>query len=161
MVLGAIAVVVVVVLIVMMKGGSKDSGTNDTQSPTPTPAAAKSAPAAPGSSAKAGKTPAKPAPALTTETLQQCREQQAKAQALYNEGSKARTAGDNTTARDKMAQAKVIIDQINQTLAAPMLWQEEAQMEDWTQSGEYIDLEKFVTALASLEKMVRMGGGTR
>lgn len=160
MVLGAIAVVVVVVLIVMMKGGTKDSGGTNDKPQTPTPAA-KPAPAAPSSSAKAGKTPARPAPALTAETMQQCRDQQAKAQALYNEGSKARTAGDNTAARDKMAQAKVIIDQINQTLAVPMLWQEEAQMGDWTQSGEYIDLEKFVTALASLEKMVRMGGGTK
>jgi len=161
MVLGAIAVVVVVVLIVMMKGGTKDSGGTNDKPQTPTPAAPKPAPAAPSSAAKPGKTPAKPAPTLTAETLQQCRDQQAKAQALYNEGSKARTAGDNATARDKMSQAKVIIDQINQTLAVPMLWQEEAQMGDWTQSGEYIDLEKFVTALASLEKMVRMGGGTK
>lgn len=161
MVLGAIAVVVVVVLIVMMKGGTKDSGGTTDKPQTPTPAAPKPAPAAPSSAAKPGKTPLKPAPVLTAETMQQCRDQQAKAQALYNEGSKARKDGDNATARDKMSQAKAIIDQINQTLAVPMEWQMLALEGDWTEPGEYVDLGKFVTALASLEKMVRMGGGTK
>ena len=100
------------------------------------------------------------AKALALEMME--REQRSKiTQALYNEGSKARTAGDNATARDKMSQAKVIIDQINQTLAVPMEWQMLALEGDWTEPGEYVDLGKFVTALASLEKMVRMGGGTK
>jgi len=157
--IGAIAVVIVIVLVVMMKGGNKE---DPAAKKAPEPVAVKPAPAvapAQAASAKAGKTPKRPAPALTQETLAKVEEMLRTMKAFYNEGATARQAGDNTKARDKMAQAKDVLEQIDKLLAEPLLWQEEAQMDNWAQPAEYISLEKVYGDVMKLAKMVRMGGG--
>lgn len=163
MVLGGIGVAVVVVVLIMMSGGDKGAGKSG--GTTPTPVAAKPDPtpkpaATPVASApKAGKTPLKPAPALTAETLQQARDLETKMKGFYNEGSAARTAGDNAKAREKQGLAKGVLGEIDKLLQAQLLWQEEAQMGDWAQPAEYIELEKVYGSIMKLAKMVRMGGG--
>lgn len=164
MVLGGIGVAVVVVVLIMMSGGGGKGGAS-TGGTTPTPVAAKpeAAPkpaATPVASApKAGKTPLKPAPVLTAETLQQVRDLETKMKGFYNEGSAARTAGDNAKAREKQGLAKGVLGEIDKLLQAQLLWQEEAQMGDWAQPAEYIELEKVYGSVMKLAKMVRMGGG--
>ncbi len=160
MVLGGIGVAVVVVLFLMMSGPDKGAGGKpDTAKPAaaqpaPTPAAAPVS-----SSAKAGKAPAKPAPALTAETLAKVRVEYDKMKGFYNEGSTARTAGDNTKARERQALAKEVLDGINAMVVAPLGWQEEAEMEGWTQSAEYVEFAKLYNDVMTLAKKVRMGGG--
>ena len=157
--IGAIAVVVVIVLVVMMKGGG-DKKEEPKKDPAPVAAAPAPVPAAgTAGTAKAGKTPGRPAPALTQETLGKLDELMAKAKAAYNEGSTKRTAGDNDGARAKQAEAKVHLDQWKELVAAQLVWQEEAQMGDWAQPAEYPTLEKKFGPFATLEKTVRMGGG--
>lgn len=163
LILGGIAVAVVVVVFFMMSGG----GNGKTGTPTPAAPAAKpaeaskppAAPAAVSSSAKDGKTPAKAAPALTADTLGQVRAKYEAMKGFYNEGSKARTDGDNATARDKQAKAKDVLDEIDAMLKAPLLWQEEAEMEGWSQPAEYVEMAKLYGDVMSLAKKVRMGGG--
>lgn len=163
MVLGGIGVAVVVVVLIMMGGGDKGPGKSGGS--TPTPVAAKPDPtpkpaATPvSSSAKAGKTPTKPAPVLTADTLQKARDLETKMKGFYNEGSVARTAGDNAKAREKQALAKGVLEEIDKLLETPLLWQEEAEMGDWAQPAEYIELAKVHGSIMKLAKMVRMGGG--
>ena len=160
MVLGGIGVAVVVVLFLMMSGpdkgntGKPDASKPAAAQPAPTPAVAPVS-----SSSKVGKAPAKPAPALSAETLGKVRDELAKMKAFYNEGSTARTAGDNTKAREQQAKAKDVLDGIDAMVTAPLRWQEEAEMEGWSQSAEYVEFGKLYNEVMSLAKKVRMGGG--
>lgn len=166
MVFGGVGVLVVVVVLVMMNSGG---GKSNAAAPSSPPASAagtgggSSAAATPSAltlaSAKAGKAPARPAPTLTREMIETVRARTAEASALYNEGVKARTAGDNAAARDKQAAAKAALDQINTQLADQLLWQEEAQLENWAQPAEYVTLEREYGKAMSLTKKIRMGGG--
>ena len=123
-----------------------------------TPAAPAAAPAVT-STAKAGKTPAKPAPALSADTLAQVVTLYNQMGTHYNDGVKARTAGDNATAREHQGKAVDVLQQIDKLLEAPLLWQEEAEMEGWAQPAEYVQMAKEYGKVMSLAKSVRMGGG--
>jgi hypothetical protein len=161
MIFGGIGLVVVVLIVVMMNQGG--SAAAKTDSP-PSPADAKQ-PAAPTptpvqlAGAKAGKTPARPAPVLTQQTLDEVRALTKAASAFYNEGVQARAAGDNSLARDKQAQAKETLDRLDGMLEAQLLWQEEAQMGGWAMPAEYITLEREYGAAMNLTKKIRMQGG--
>jgi len=163
MILGGVGLLVVVVVLVMMNSGGGDQNTAET---APKPAATqpastpKTTVAVPTGSARAGKTPTRPAPALTAQMLQQSAELLAEAKALCNDGITARTAGDNQGARDKQSQAKDKIDAAKQLMTVPLGWQEEADLEGWAMPAEYGALEKLYGQLSSLEKRVRMSGGT-
>ena len=112
LILGGVGLLVVVILLVVMSQGGKKPAA----APTPTPAAQPKPAhqAAPtqvaAGAAKAGKTPTKPAPALTQETMQKAATLLDAANALFNEGVKLRTGGDNTGARAKQSEAKDKID---------------------------------------------------
>jgi hypothetical protein len=158
--LGGAGLLLVIVLVVVMGGGKKDGGgANPTASPAPvaTPASAP----APASSSKAGKTPTKPAPALSADTLQKSRDLLAEAKALSNEGVQARNAGNNELARQKQSAASDKVEAIKAMTAANWTWLEEAELEGWTMAGEYVDLAKLYTDLLNLENRIRKGGGTR
>ncbi|MBL8750144.1 MAG: hypothetical protein JNK78_13345 [Planctomycetes bacterium] len=165
-VFGGIGLVVVIALIAMMNRGG--NGSTQAGNATAAEQAAKPAaqPAAPArtpvklEASKAGGPPKRPAPALTEATLQQARDLLATAKTLCNEGITARTAGDNTKARERQSLAKTKIDELKKLVAAASLWQEEAQLENWAQPAEYMTLEKLLGELGPLEKRVRMGGGT-
>src|SRR5690606_490935 len=165
LVIGGIALAVVVALLFVMNsgGGEKAEAADKGAAPAPAaqPAAAKSEAAAPVtlSAAKAGKAPSRAAPALSQATLDEFNALVTKAKGFYNEGVKARTAGDNMGARDQQASAKDVLDEAQKLVAAQLLWQEEAQMEDWAQPAEYVTLEKLYAQYQSLTKKVRMGGG--
>lgn len=159
---GAVLLVVIVLLVIMNRSGSGEATDKDAPAKASSPDAGKSTPApAPVQlgSAKSGKTPAKPAPALTTATLGKVDELYAQMKAYYNEGSKARQAGDNATAREHQAKAVDVLDQIDNLIEAPLLWQEEAEMKGWAQSAEYVQLAKTYGLVMKLAKQVRMGGG--
>ncbi len=162
LILGGVGLLVVVILLVVMSQGGKKPAA----APTPTPAAQPKPAhqAAPtqvaAGAAKAGKTPTKPAPALTQETMQKAATLLDAANALFNEGVKLRTGGDNTGARAKQSEAKDKIDEIKTLLAAPLRWQEDADLEDWAMPAIYASLGTFYGKVSSLEKKVRMSGGT-
>lgn len=163
MVLGGVGLAVVVVLLIVMNGGKGDSGAGSGAQANTTPPAAKPAPAAAPvqlANAKAGKTPGKPAPSLTSDTLQQARTLLDAAKSSCNEGVKARTAGDNSKARELQSAAKAKIDEMQRLLKPALDWQEEAQLDDWAQPAEYVTLERFYVEVAKVEKMIRMNGGT-
>lgn len=163
MILGGVGVLVlVVVLVVMNSGGGKSAAAETAPTPAAAPAGstAKSAPVVPTGTAKAGKTPGRPAPALTGAMLQQTAQLLEEAKVLCNDGIKARTAGDNQAARDKQSAAKDRIDAAKRLITDPLGWQEEADMGGWAMPAEYAALEKLYGQLSSLEKRVRMSGGT-
>lgn len=162
LVIGGAGVAVVGLLVVLLSDGGNQKPSAEAPPGKPAAAVAPAQAAAPAARepARSGKTPGKPAPALTDAMLQQARGLLAEAKALCNEGVAARTAGDNQEARSKQALAKDKLDQIKAMLAAPAIWQEEAQLGDWAQPAEYVALEKLYNEVSKLEKQVRMSGGT-
>ena len=162
LILGGVGLLVVVILLVVMS----QSGKKPAPTPAPTPAAQPKPAhqAAPtqvaAGAAKAGKTPTKPAPALTQETMQKAAGLLNDAKALFNEGVKVRNAGDNTAARTKQSAAKDKVDEIKALLATPLRWQEEADLEDWAMPAVYSSLGSLYNEVSSLEKKIRMSGGT-
>ncbi len=163
LIVGGIAAVAVVVLMVLSRGGG-DEG--DGAKPEPPKAATNVQPAAAPAAAPvqlgagiAGKTPARPAPPLTAATLGTVRDLEARMKAHYNDGAKARNAGDNAAAREHQGKAKAVLDEIETLLEAPLLWQEEADMGGWSQPAEYVEMTKIYGAVMRLAKQVRMGGG--
>jgi hypothetical protein len=148
-----------------LSGGSKKPAT--TQQPS-TPASTPAATPAPTpassplqlQSAKQGKTPKEPAPALTQATLQELSSLLDKVTTLRNESVTARAgSSDNQTARAKMSEAYDLLQQWQQKVDAPLRWQESAQMEDWAQPAEYVTLEKLYAKFQRLNNEVRRGGG--
>lgn len=162
--IGVGAAVVVGLAIVLTRNGDKPADQG-----TPTPAVAKPAetskpaPAASNlqmSTAKAGKTPTTPPPALTPATLQELDVLLGQIKALRNEAVTARQgSGDNQGARAKMSEAYKLCVQWQQKVDAPLRWQENAQMEDWAQPAEYVTLEKLFAGFQKLNNEVRKGGG--
>lgn len=161
--IGGIAAVVVAVIL-FSRGGNKDAVAHG-PAPSPkteqpaSPPASKSAPASVSSGPKAGKTPTKPPPVLAADTLGKLRELLAQAKVHYNAGVTARTAGDNSGAREHQAKAKVVLDQWKALVQAPLDWQDEASLDGWAMPGEYVELEKAYGDYSKLLKQVRMGGG--
>lgn len=163
MLLGGVGLLVVIGLVVVLGGGKKDgdnAAAAATKPPVAAPAAATPTPT-PASAAKAGKTPTKPAPALSAAVLADARTLLADAKALSNEGVQARNAGNNELARQKQSAASDTVEAIKATTAANWAWLEEAELEGWSMSGEYADLGKLYTDLLNLENRIRKGGGTR
>ncbi|MCA8953461.1 MAG: hypothetical protein KDE27_28370 [Planctomycetes bacterium] len=160
--IGAAAVAIVVVIFLIMPGGGDDSGKTSGGDSKPA-VADKSTPlqAQPASAgtAKTGKTPARPAPPLSQETLTKLDELLAAAKVHYNAGVTARNAGNNAEARAEQAKAKEQLDQWEQLVEAQLRWQEEAEMEEWAQPAEYDLLTRRYPQFSKLQKSVRMGGG--
>jgi hypothetical protein len=164
MLFGGIGVAVVVILIVVMSGGGDKEKANAGTAPAAvTPAAAPTPAPAPAvaEGAKAGKPPEKPAPPLSAETLQKARELLAAATALSNEGTKARTAGNNEEARTKQSAASDKVEALKAMTKVNWDWQEHAEMGDWALPAEYVALGNLYTSVSKLENQIRKGGGTR
>lgn len=162
-----IGVAIVGALIVVFLSSSK--GDKAKEKPAePAPAAVeKKAPHVPAPSsvplgaAKKGKTPDRPAPPLTSEMLGKATALLDEAKTLSNDGVKARTAGDNEGARQKQSAAGDKIEAAKASLKEQSRWQEDADLGDWAQPAEYVALANLWTQLTTLEKKVRMSGGTR
>jgi hypothetical protein len=169
MLFGGIAVVVVIVLfVVMSRGGDKEPANGANAAPkAAAPAAAPSTTPAPQPSgartfaAKAGKPPARTAPALPQSLLDQSWKLYDEAKALSNEGVHARNTGDADAAAKKQSAAAVKLEEIKKATAVPWGWQEEAEMGDWALPAEYVALGRLYDDVTKLEKQVRMGGGKR
>ncbi|MEZ6036913.1 MAG: hypothetical protein R3F29_05500 [Planctomycetota bacterium] len=162
MILGGVGVVVVIILLVVMnQGGGSEKKSDKDATPAKPAAAAPAMPTVQVSGAAAGKTPSKPAPALTADMLGQVQKLLDEATALQNQGATLRTNGDNQGARDVQSQAAAKLETLRNLIDNQLTWQEEAEMEGWAQPGEYVTLGKMWTKIAKLEKAVRMGGGTR
>ena len=164
LVLGGVGVLVVGILVVMMNQGGGDKAT-DPKAP-PAAAAPKAAHVpAPSTvkmgSATAGKTPGRPAPALTAEMLGKAVALLDEAKTLCNDGVKARSAGNNEEARTKQSAAVDKIEAAKVSLQEQAKWQEDADLDDWAMPAEYIALGNLWTELTTLEKKARMSGGTR
>ncbi len=160
---GAVLLVVIVLLVMMNRPGGGENSDKDTPAKAAAPDAGKASTPAPTpvqlGSAKGGKAPVRPAPVLTAETLGKVTQLFNEMKAHYNDGSNARTAGDNAAAREHQAKAVDVLDQIDKLIEAPLLWQEEAEMEGWAQSAEYVQLATTYGKVMKLAKQVRMGGG--
>ncbi|MCR9244504.1 MAG: hypothetical protein NXI31_05690 [bacterium] len=162
---GGAAVAIVVLVLLLSGGGSDDddNGGSGDQNGAAAPAAApeqpKRTPSVGTGNARAGKTPERPAPALSHETLNKLDELLAEAKTFYNEGVKARNDGQNTKAREAQAKAKQKLDAWEKLVEAQLEWQEEAEMGDWAQPAEYDLLTRRYPKFSKLQKSVRMGGG--
>lgn len=165
MILAGVGVLGLVLYFVIVSQSSSGKGDSDKSSTSSKPAAA--APSKPSTptvqlaGAAAGKTPTKPAPALTAEMLGQVQVLLDEATALQNKGATLRTGGDNQGARDVQSQAAEKLETLRTMIDKQLTWQEEADMEGWAQPAEYVTLGNLWTKIAKLEKAVRMGGGTR
>jgi hypothetical protein len=163
--LGSGVAIAASLFVVLSRGGNQDTKAGSQTTPPPASTPAKTPAPAPSSSlpmaaAKAGKTPTTPPPALTQATLQELESMLAQIKTLRNESVTARQgSGDNQTARAKMSEAYKILEQWQQKVEAPLRWQENAQMEDWAQPGEYVTLEKLYATYQRLNNEVRKGGG--
>jgi hypothetical protein len=163
--LGGAVVLVVVGVLVLNHGGAAAAGTGAGVAPAPVAgnAAPSSQPASDKialAAAKAGKTPARPAPALPASTLQELSDLLGRIKALRNESVDARTSrADVQTARDKMGEAKQLCEQWLGKIQPQLSWQEEAQMDNWAQPAEYATLERLYQTYQRLENEVRRGGG--
>jgi len=164
LILGGIGLlVVVIVLVVMSQGGGKGGSTPAPANPVAGSGKQPHVPAAtslPTGTAKAGKTPTTPPPALTQDTLQKAASLLDEAKTLFNDGVRLRTSGDNAGARTKQSTAKDKIDEVKSLLATPLRWQEEADLEGWAMPAEYGALGKLYGEVSSLENKVRKSGGT-
>ncbi|MFN3243147.1 MAG: hypothetical protein ACE37K_16725 [Planctomycetota bacterium] len=165
LILGGVGALVLVVVLVMLnsKSGDDDKDTGDGQTQQQ-PAKQPARLVGPKTelkmgSAKAGKTPDRPAPTLTQEMLQKAAGVIQEAKVLNNEGVRLRSAGDNQGSRAKNSEAKSKLDQVKEMLDAPLTWQEEADLEGWSMPAEYSALGNLYGELSKLEKRIRMGGG--
>jgi hypothetical protein len=160
---GAAAIAIVVVLVIMMRGGGEEDGKKGAADDTKPAASEKSATPVAISvgtgKAKAGGTPKRPAPALSTETLGKLDQLLAEAKTHYNDGVTKRTDGDNAGAREAQAKAKEVLEQWENLVKPQLQWQEEAEMEEWAQPAEYDLLTSKYAPFSSLQNMVRKGGG--
>lgn len=163
--IGVGAIAVILLLVFLLQGSGTKAGAQNKQEPVPAapakPAIATPAvpPPAASPSKRPLKPPKKPAPALSAATLGELQQKLGKIKELHNAGVTARNAGDNSTARSKEGEAKQLIDQWKAGISAQLLWQEEAQMDDWQQPPEYLSLERIYGEYQTLTKKVRMGGG--
>lgn len=165
LILGGVGALVLVLVLVMLnsKSGDDDNNDGDNQQQQQ-PAKQPTKPVGPKTqlkmgSAKAGKTPDRPAPTLTQEMLQKAATLIQEAKVLNNEGVKLRSSGDNKGSRAKNSEAKRKLDEVKSMLDAPLTWQEEADMEEWAMPAEYTALGNLYGQLSKLEKRIRMGGG--
>ena len=158
---GAGVLVLIVILVLSNKGGGDD--TNDSGSnPSATQPEKQSAAPSPElsmASAKSGKTPDRPAPALTQDTLNKMNELYAEAKAISDEGMKLLGQGNNMDSRTKQSEAKVKVDQIKSLIEAPSSWYEEADFGGWAIPAEYETMNKIYGKVSRLEKTIRMNGG--
>lgn len=158
---GAVVAVIVLVLVLNRSSDPANAGQTPAQPKAATPAVAAKPTADPIrlGAAKAGKAPSTPAPTLTTATLQELSELVRQITDLRNESVQKRTNGDNMGARAKMSEAKKFCEQLVAKVSAQLQWQEQAQMEDWAQPAEYVELERIYGKFQKLENEVRRGGG--
>ncbi|MGE3173261.1 MAG: hypothetical protein AB7O97_11605 [Planctomycetota bacterium] len=163
--IGAGVVVVLVLVLIMQSGGGDKANAGESTPRQAEPAAKQPAPSVTGEkvqlgAAKPGKTPTKPAPALTQDTLQELSDLLQQIKALRNEAVTARTGNaDNQLARSKMGEAKELLDRWEQMIEPQLRWQEEAQMGDWAQPAEYLTLERLYASFQRFNNEVRKGGG--
>jgi len=159
---GALLLIVVLVMLNSKSGGDDDqqgdNQQNQQQQAKPEPKKSAPMPLKTGS-AKAGKTPDRPAPTLTNEMLAKANGMIEEAKALNNEGVKLRNGGDNKAARAKQAEAKRKLDECIAFLEVPALWQEEADLEGWAMPAEYVTLGHLYVRIAKYQKRIRMSGG--
>ena len=164
MILGGVAALgALVALIVFSQQSGGDEG-GAAQQPAPTKRSAPASTATPTTrlktgAARAGKTPARPAPTLTAEMLQKANALVDEAKALNNDGTRLRNAGDNRGARAKNSEAKRKIDAAIASIEAPSVWHEEAELEEWAMPAEYVTLGHLYGRISKLQKRIRMGGG--
>jgi hypothetical protein len=161
--IGGIGVAVLVLVFVLAGGGTSQpaqaAGAPARTKAAPAPAAAEAppAPAAPGK----GRTPDKPAPPLSDETLAQLGRTCELARTLYNQSVTARAEGDVAAARSAAGEAAKVLEQWKALVRPNLAWQEDAQMGSWSQPAEYLRLERLYQQQAELTNKVRraMGGG--
>lgn len=163
--IGALGVLVLVLVVVFATnsskaraGGDPSNGGSTGGSTAGSDARETSAPPVnrPG---RPGKTPDRPAPPLTAATLAQLDDLHREAVEHYNDSVRARNGGDSVAARAAAGRAKEVLDRWQELVEPNLRWQEYADMEDWAQPAEYLELERRFQKYAELNKKVRMQGG--
>lgn len=163
MIIGGVGLLVLIIILVMVNSGGGDDDTNDTggNAPAKQPASQpeKLRSNVPVSGGAAGKSPDRPAPALTQDTLNKMADLLAEAKSISNSGFALLKEGKNMAARTRQSEAKVKIDQIKALIEEPSLWYEEADMGDWSIPAEYVAMNKLYSKMSTLQKTIRMQGG--
>ena len=163
MIIGGVGLLVLILILVIANrggGGDEDNdGGGDTPAKQPASQPQQQRSDVPVAGGAAGKTPDRPAPALSQATLGKMRDLLAEATEISNAGMKLRLAGENMPARKKQSEAKEKIDEIKNLIAGPSGWYEEADMGGWSIPGEYVTMNRLYAKLSKLEKQIRMQGG--
>lgn len=164
MIIGGAGLLVLILILVMVN--SRGGGGDDIDDPGANAPAKQSAnqPEKPRSNVAVsggspGKSPDRPAPTLTKDTLNKMADLLAEAKSISNSGFALLKAGKNIEARTRQSEAKVKIDEIKALIEEPSLWFEEADMDGWSIPAEYVAMNKLYGKLSTLQKTIRMQGG--
>ncbi len=163
MIIGGAGLLVLILILVMFnsRGGGGDADDTGANAPAKQPA---NQPEKPRSNVAVsgglpGKSPDRPAPTLTQDTLNKMSDLLAEAKSISNSGFALLKEGKNIEARTRQSEAKVKIDEIKALIEEPTLWYEEADMGDWSIPAEYVAMNKLYGKLSTLLKTIRMQGG--
>ncbi len=116
-------------------------GSSSASTPDPVPSSDATLPAA---EAKPGKTPTKPAPAITQAALDEANLHYRNAVDLWNKGSKARDAGDSTVYTDSLKEAFDEMEALRDALRSQTDWLDEADLEGWAIPADYEGLRRLL-----------------
>jgi hypothetical protein len=163
MIIGGAGLLVLIIILVMVKsrGGGDDADDTGANAPANQPATQPEKPRSnvAVSGGLPGKSPDRPAPTLTQDTLNKMSDLLAEAKSISNSGFALLKEGKNFEARTRQSEAKVKIDEIKALIEEPTLWYEEADMDDWSIPAEYVAMNKLYGKLSTLLKTIRMQGG--
>lgn len=156
MVGGIAGLAVLVVVVIIMSSGGNDP--KQPAKPQPKPAPAKAADASakqPSKSGKVRKDPDRPAPALDMDALEEAESRYKQANELNNKARKLQNAGDTSAFNKTIREAWNIAESIAPLLEKPMLWQEEAEFEEWKIPASYRPLISLLERLSKLRGRIK------
>jgi hypothetical protein len=143
---GAIIVLVAAYIAFTSGGGGGESTAAANQTKPPAPVVKQEAPkpksTAELGTAKAGKTPKRPAPAIDTKVYEKTDGWYDQSRKLFEDGQKLRDKGDSAAFQKKMHEAWDLMELIGPALETYTTWEEEANMADWAVPAEYDALRK-------------------
>lgn len=146
MILAGAIIVLVAAYVGFNSGGGGDPTPPAEQPKAAQPAAKQEAPkpkpVVEAGSAKAGKPPKRPAPAIDERVYEKTDAWYDQARKLFEDGQKLRDKGDSNAFQKKMHEAWDIMEQIPPALDSYTTWEEEANMGNWAVPAEYDALRK-------------------
>ena len=166
-VVGGVITVMLLAWLAMGGDGEGDNGgqpqqpaapSNQAPTPPPTPTDNTARDLLAGGTAKEGKPPTRPAPAITEAMVNEWSRLYQESKNHYNNYQREHAAGNREAKLREAALAKDKLDAAKAALDEPMLWWDEAILEDWAMPAEYAALEPIHKKWSTLNKKIRMTG---